>query len=103
MAGIWKARMVMGETMTKNNDKEILDLITASVEAMGMNPNHATIKVEHRVSDIPSELELRIRNKVLKNVETLLDGLYNDGLTDEYQIELITDIKHYLNLLWCEK
>ena len=103
MAGIWKARMVMGETMTKNNDKEILDLITASVEAMGMNPNHATIKVEHSVSDIPSELELRIRNKVLKNVETLLDGLYNDGLTDEYQIELITDIKHYLNLLWCEK
>lgn len=88
--------------MTKNNDKEILDLITASVEAMGMNPNHATIKVEHSVSDIPSELELRIRNKVLKNVETLLDGLYNDGLTDEYQIELITDIKHYLNLLWRE-
>ncbi len=69
--------------MTENNDKEILDLITASVEAMGMNPNYATIKVEPIA---PSELELRIRKEVLENIETLLNGLHNDSLTDEYEM-----------------
>ena len=64
---------------------------------------NCTSEMEPGCKDTPSKLELRIRSKVLENIETLLDGLYDDGLTDEYQIELLTDIRHYLNLLWEDK
>lgn len=85
---------------TETKPQDLADLITASVEAMQMKHNYATVKVEPIA---PSELELRIRKEVLENIETLLNGLHNDGLTDEYQIDLLSDIKTYLNLMWGEK
>jgi hypothetical protein len=84
----------------EHNPQDIADLITASLEAMQMNSNYATVKVEPIA---PSELELRIRKEVLENIETLLNGLHNDSLTDEYQIDLLSYIKTYLNLMWGEK
>ena len=86
--------------MTENNDKEILDLITASVEAMQMKHNYTTVKVEPIA---PSELELRIREEVLENIEALMDELYENGLYNrEYHIELLTKVRDRLNLLWGE-
>lgn len=88
---------------TEINPQDLADLITASLEAMQMNSNYTTVKLEPGWKYKPSELELRIRREVLENIETLLNGLHNDGLTDEYQIDLISDIKIYLNLMWGEK
>lgn len=49
----------------------------------------------------PSELELRIRGEVVKNIETLMDELYKDGLYNrEYHIALLTKVRDCVNLLW---
>jgi hypothetical protein len=96
--------MVMGETMTNNNDKEILDLITASVEAMGMNPNHATIKVEHSVSDIPSELELRLRKEIIANLNQIYALLPERNADNTINcIYLTLKATDMLKVLWGEK
>ena len=51
----------------------------------------------------PSELELRIREEVLENIEALMDELYENGLYNrEYHIELLTKVRDRLNLLWGE-
>ncbi len=84
----------------EHNPQDIADLITASLEAMQMNSNYTTVKVEPIA---PSELELRIREEVLENIEALMDELYENGLYNrEYHIELLTKVRDRLNLLWGE-
>lgn len=54
-----------------------------------------------QMSAQPSDIEFRIRKEVHKNIEILMDELYNNGLYNrEYPIELLTKVRDRLNLLW---
>lgn len=58
-------------------------------------------KMEPGCKTRPSELELRIRREVMKEIEELLDSAYGKTLiTCEHQLAIITKIKDRLNLLW---
>lgn len=84
--------------------QDLADLITASVEAMGMNPNYATIKVERSISDIPSELELRLRKEIMANLNQIYALLPERNADNTINcIYLTLKVTDMLKVLWEEK
>ena len=89
--------------MSLIENQDLLDLLKASVEAMKMKSNHdnfetvTIVPAELGWKTRPSELELRIRREVMKDVDKMI-ACESDG--EEYYKSILLRIKDRLNLLW---
>ena len=96
----------------EHNPQDIADLIAASVEAMQMKHNYATVKsgrvimpeLNESLCCQPSELELRLRKEIMANLNQIYALLpernADNTINCIYMTLKVTDM---LKVLWGEK